>query len=127
MGSQQLLLIVLGVIVVALMVVVGISIVRSYLETSNRDQIIASMYNIGLMAQTYYKKVEAAGGGGGEYTGWSIPAELRNTSIGTFAASVQTSIVNLSCDGIYTGRNGSSVVRVTARVDGSGISITVIN
>lgn len=127
MGSQQLLLIALGVIITGLMVLTGTSIMHAYLESSNREQIIASMYDLGVMAQAYYKKLDAAGGGGGDYRGWNIPTQLRNTAIGTFTATVNASRVNLRCNGKYTGRNGTSVVRVTARVDKNGIRITVVN
>lgn len=127
MGTQQLLLIALGVIVVGLMILVGISVTRSYYESSNREQIIANLYDLGLMAQSYYKKQKTLGGGGAKYTGWSIPRQLRKTDTGTFSASVQAARVNLSCNGKYTGRNGRTVIRVTARVDANGIRITVVN
>ena len=127
MGTQQLLLIALGVIVVGLMVFTGISIMRTYSESSNREQIISNMYDLGLMAQTYYKKNRTLGGGGRTYTGWSIPLQLRNTHTGTFFATVRATRVNLSCNGKYTGKNGRSVVRVTARVDINGIRITIVN
>ena len=127
MGTQQLLLIALGVIVVGLMVFTGISIMRAYSESSNREQIIANMYDLGLMAQTYYKKNSKLGGGGRTYTKWTIPLQLRSTHTGTFTASVQATRVDLSCNGKYTGRNGTSVVRVTARVDINGIRITIVN
>jgi len=87
MGTQQLLLIALGVIVVGLMVFTGISIMRAYSESSNREQIIANIYDLGLMAQTYYKKNRTLGGGR-TYIGWSIPLQLRNTDAGTFTATV---------------------------------------
>lgn len=127
MGSQQLLLIALGVIVAGLMVFAGISITHAYLESSNREQIVANMYDLGLMAQTYYKKHSTAGGGGTTYTGWTIPWEMRNTSAGTFTATVHATRVNLRCNGKYTGRNGTSVVRVTARINDDGIRITIVN
>jgi hypothetical protein len=127
MGTQQLLLIALGVIVVGLTVFAGISIMRAYSESSNREQIIANMYDLGLLAQTYYKKHRTSGGGGRAYTGWTIPQQLRNTPTGTFTAAVQATRVDLSCNGKYTGRNGTSVVRVTTRVDINGIRITVVN
>ncbi len=127
MGAQQLLLIALGAIVAGLMVFTGISIMRAYSESSNREQIIANMFDLGLMAQTYYKKHRTSGGGGGAYTGWSIPRQLRNTPTGTFTSVVRATRVDLSCDGKYIGRNGISVVRVTARVDVNGIRITIVN
>ena len=127
MGTQQILLIALGVIIAGLMFVTGITLLRTYSESSNREQIISNMYDLGIMAQLYYKKHRTAGGGGGAYSGWSIPRQLRNTDAGTFTSSVRATRVNLSCNGKYTGRNGRSVVRVTAVVDNNGIRITVVN
>lgn len=127
MGTQQLLLIALSGIVVGFMVFAGISLVRVYSESSNREQIIVNLFDLGIMAQTYYKKNSTAGGGGETYTGWSIPEQLRNTDAGTFKASVRPNRVTLSCNGKYIGRNGKSVIRVRARVDRNGIKITVVN
>ena len=56
MGTQQLLLIALSGIVVGFMVFAGISLMRVYSESSNREQIIANLFDLGVMAQTYYKK-----------------------------------------------------------------------
>jgi hypothetical protein len=127
MGTQQLLLIAVGVVVVGLMILSGILIMRAYSESSNREQIIANMYDLGLMAQTYYKKHDKAGGGSRTYTGWSIPRQLRSTDAGAFTATVQATRVDLSCNGKAIGRNNTSVVRVTARIDINGIRITVVN
>jgi hypothetical protein len=127
MGSQQLLLIVVGVIVVGLTVYSGINIGRDYMENSNREQIISNLYDIGLMAQQYYKKEASQGGGGKTFTGWVIPQQLRNTQAGTFEAIVTVDAVNLSGSGTVIGRNGITVVRATAKVDQSGIRVTIIN
>ncbi len=107
--------------------VVGINLVKSYSESSNRDQIIAGLNDLAILAQEYYKKETAAGGGGGTYSGWSIPPQLKETEAGNFAAVVHSGGVNLSCNGKYIGRNESTVIRVTARVDDKGIRITVVN
>ncbi|NMB80246.1 MAG: hypothetical protein GYA14_00325, partial [Ignavibacteria bacterium] len=63
MGSQQLLLILVGVIVVGLMVIAGFSVVRTYYETTNRDQLISTLNDLALLAQQHYKKPVAQGGG----------------------------------------------------------------
>ena len=127
MGSQQLLLIVLGIIVVGLMIFAGATMMRSYSESSNREQIIANMYDLGILAEAYFKKTAAAGGGGGSFIGWEIPSQLKNTSAGTFEQSVNDKSVDISCNGKYIGRNETTVVRVTAHIDSDGIRITVIN
>jgi hypothetical protein len=64
MGQQQLLLIVLGVIVVGIAVVVGISLFNANAETSTQDSLVSQGTNLGAMAQQYYKKPVAMGGGG---------------------------------------------------------------
>lgn len=127
MGSQQLLLIVVGIIVVGLMIYAGFNISRDYMENANRDQIISNLYDLGLNAQQYFKKELSQGGGGGTYTGWVIPTQLRNTQSGTFDEVVREDRVDLSGDGNVIGRNGKTNVRVTARVNEDGIKITIVN
>lgn len=127
MGTQQLLLIAVGVIIAGLSIYAGISLVRTYSETSNRDQLISTIYNLGLMAQQHFKKPQVAGGGGGTYSGWSLPRQFRRTDAGTFSATVRTNRVDLSANGTQTGRNQRTVVRVTARVDNNGIRVTIVN
>jgi len=68
MGQQQLLLIVLGVIVVGIAVVVGISLFNANAETSTQDSLVSQGTNLGAMAQQYYKKPVAMGGGGNSFT-----------------------------------------------------------
>ncbi len=70
MGQQQLLLIVLGVIVVGIAVVVGINLFNANAETSTQDSIVSQGTNIGAMAQQYYKKPVAMGGGGNSFVGF---------------------------------------------------------
>lgn len=127
MGSQQLLLIVLGIILVGLAIVAGYSIAKDYLENANREQLISSIYDLGLMAQQHYKKDISVGGGGGTFTGWVIPSQLRSTESGSFNAIVTSSSVNLTAVGKEIGMNGITNVRVNAIVDEKGIKITVVN
>ena len=127
MGSQQLLLTVVGVIVVGLMVYAGYNIGRDYLENANRDQIISTLYDLGLLAQQYYKKDLTQGGGGGTYTGWSIPNSYKTTAAGTFEEVVRAYLVDSNAVGTSIGRNGTAPVHATARVDENGIRVTVLN
>ncbi len=91
MGQQQLLLIVLGVIIVGIAVVVGINLFNANAETSTQDSIVSQGTNIGAMAQQYYKKPVAMGGGGNTFTNGpngtdfedyfnSVPQNLRISS-----------------------------------------------
>jgi len=82
MGQQQLLLIVLGVIIVGIAVVVGINVFTASSYQANRDALTADLTNLAAMAQQYYRKPTALGGGGNKFTGWenTIPASLKRTA-----------------------------------------------
>lgn len=86
MGQQQLLLIVLGVIIVGIAVVVGINLFNANAETSTQDSIVSQGTNIGAMAQQYYKKPKAMGGGGGSFANFEtdvfnkLPQQLVNST-----------------------------------------------
>ncbi len=79
MGQQQLLLIVLGVIIVGIAVVVGINLFNANAEESAKDTIVSEGTNLGAMAQQYFKKPKALGGGGNTFAGFVIPAGLVTT------------------------------------------------
>lgn len=127
MGSQQLLLIVVGVIVIAFMIYAGFNLGADYMENANRDQVVSSLYDLGLLAQQHFKKEVSQGGGAGTYAGWTIPTQLQTTQSGTFREVVRDDRVDLSADGTVIGRNGTTNVRVTARINEDGIKITIIN
>ncbi len=93
MGQQQLLLIVLGVIIVGIAVVVGINLFNANAEESAKDTMVSEGTNLGAMAQQYYKKPVALGGGGNHFTGFGdtpsagspgqiVPANLLTTTYG---------------------------------------------
>jgi hypothetical protein len=89
MGQQQLLLIVLGVIIVGVAIVVGINLFNANSEQAAKDTMVSESTNIGALAQQYYKKPQAMGGGGGDFTSFSIPADLKSPQggYGTYAGS----------------------------------------
>lgn len=90
MGQQQLLLIVLGVIIVGIAVVVGINVFTAQSEESSKDAIVSDCTNLGAMAQQFFRKPTAMGGGGNAFTGWTIPSNLDTTANGTYSASINS-------------------------------------
>ena len=84
MGQQQLLLIVLGVIIVGIAVVVGINVFTASSLNANSDAVIADLTTIASMAQQYYRKPEAMGGGGNSFVGFTIPGTLDTTANGIY-------------------------------------------
>ena len=93
MGQQQLLLIVLGVIIVGIAVVVGINLFNANAEESAKDSIVSQGTNLGAMAQQYYKKPTALGGGGGSFVNWKtkvfdkLPNSLVNSTDASWSSS----------------------------------------
>ncbi|MBR9978005.1 MAG: hypothetical protein KFH87_07950, partial [Bacteroidetes bacterium] len=63
MGTQQLLLIVLGVIIVGIAVVVGINIFGTNAEQANKDAITQDCLRLAAAAQGFYRKPTMLGGG----------------------------------------------------------------
>ncbi|MCL6098377.1 MAG: hypothetical protein M1391_07375 [Bacteroidetes bacterium] len=127
MGQQQLLLIVLGVIIVGIAVVVGINVFTASSTSSNRDAVISDLTNLASMAQTYYRKPTALGGGNNTFTGWTVPAQLDTTGNGTYSATVAAQAVTLVGTGNQTGNNGTSNVQVTMVVGPNTITSTTVN
>lgn len=127
MGSQQILLIIVGVIVIGLMVTSGIRLFSSYMESSNREQLISTVYDLCVLAQQHYKKPREQGGGGNTFTGWVLPRQFRNTASGRITATVRATRVDFTATGKEKGRNGRTNVRVTGRIDANRIRITVTN
>ncbi len=114
MGQQQLLLIVLGVIVVGIAVVVGINLFNANAETSTQDSIVSQGTSLGAMAQQYYKKPRAMGGGGSSFVDfndrvWSnLPPKLISSTDATWAITTPgtaSTIVFTATPLDYTGWN----------------------
>ena len=131
MGQQQLLLIVLGVIIVGIAVVVGINVFTASSVQSNRDAVIADLTNLGSMAQQYYRKPAALGGGGNTFTGWTVPASLQQTPnmSANVALTTGAQTITLVGTGTETGDDGTNKVSVTMNVwaDSMKVNIGALN
>jgi len=125
MGQQQLLLIVLGVIVVGIAVVVGINLFNVNAVSSNRDGVIADLNNLGTMAQQYYRKPTAMGGGGNSFTNWTIPTHTDTTPNGVYTATIADQSITI----VGTGNelNAGTAIKHTATISLDAISITKNN
>jgi len=127
MGQQQLLLIVLGVIVVGIAVVVGINLFNANAVSANRDGVISDLNNLGSMAQQYFRKPTAMGGGGNTFTGFTVPAILDTSPNGVYTTTVTATTVTITGTGNEKGDNGSSGVQHRAVVTSNATTITKLN
>lgn len=129
MGQQQLLLIVLGVIIVGIAVVVGINVFTASAASSNRDAITADLTNLAAMAQQFYRKPVALGGGSNTFTGWTVPKSLEKTAnmSAVVTATVAAQSVTLVAVGTEAGNTSSTNVSVSVEVTPTGITASVVN
>ena len=107
MGQQQLLLIVLGVIIVGIAVVVGINVFTASSLTANNDAVISDVMTIGSMAQQYYRKPAAMGGGGNTFTGFAVPKSLEKTANMSTAVSAAVTATKVTLTAKGTEKNSA--------------------
>ncbi len=123
MGQQQLLLIVLGVILVAFAIVVGIRLFAVNSIEANKDALVLDSINLATMAQQYYHKPIGMGGGGKSFTGWDIPTVLKSNEDGSFEAVINRNEVVIKGTGVQKELNGDEI---TVQVTVTSNSFTVL-
>ena len=129
MGQQQLLLIVLGVIIVGIAVVVGINIFSASSSNANRDAVISDLTNLAAMAQQYFRKPVAMGGGGNSFVGFTtdkIPTKLLANQNGKYSISTAGTATSIAFTAVgkEVGYDGSDSIRVTMVVAPDEITST---
>lgn len=90
MGQQQLLFIMLGIIIVGIAIAVGINLFRANAIEQKRNNVIGECVNLAAMAQQFYLKPNAYGGGNNSFLNWEIPDELVTTANGRYEITGQT-------------------------------------
>lgn len=126
MGQQQLLLIVLGVIIVGIAIVVGITLFRANAVQANRDAIVSDLQHLAFTAQQYYKKPAILGGGGNSFIGYSIPDGLSSNANGTITLT-SVAATQVVFTGIGTEKNDAGqAVEFRATVTNGSITTVLV-
>ncbi|PJA96362.1 MAG: hypothetical protein CO129_06935 [Ignavibacteriales bacterium CG_4_9_14_3_um_filter_34_10] len=84
MGQQQLWYILLGLIVVAIAVSLGIVLYREHAIDQKRNNVINDCVHLAAIAQQYYLKPREYGGGGKSFNHWEIPNVLVTNANGHY-------------------------------------------
>ncbi len=141
MGTQQILLIVLSVIIVGIAVAVGTMMFNAHSITSNRQAVVGNMNSFAASAFSFYRTPLEQGGGGnswssdvddiGVWMGYSYdkPTNTITTVNGTFVLSINGTKLTILGTGNEIGTNGSTNVQGQTVADASDFSIvtTIIN
>ena len=123
MGQQQLLLIVLGTIIVGVAIVVGINVFSAQSEESTKDAIVNDCTTLGAMAQQYFRKPTAMGGGSTSFAGWAIPDALDTTANGTYAITQAGDFADVEITGTPHSTSGYDWTIVTTVTPTQVVSI----
>lgn len=116
MGQQQLLLIVLSVIIVAIAVITGINMFQQNAQSFKRDQMINEAMTISADARKFWFLPLRSGGGGNSFLNYRIPEGL---SVSETAIYSLTDVTAGSLKIVGTDRNrqmGSDAVTITVVV-----------
>jgi Tfp pilus assembly protein PilE len=137
MGQQQLLLIILGVIVVGIAVVVGITMFQDNAISANRDAVTNDLVNLGARAQQYYRRPTSLGGGSNSFqgigtdmtklvNGATVTAASWINPNGTYTISSAGSQTSIQLDGKGTEKIAGTPVEVTCTVYPDSLTTTVV-
>lgn len=130
MGSQQLLLIVLAMVVVGIAVTVGIIMFNDHSSAQNRDQVANDLVHASSKAQSYKRRPRLLGGGGGSFSGFTIQMVFSTPTNmnGTYTlASVAPEQVIMEGVGNTTGYDGAQPVKVSIVVFQDSMDVNEVN
>ncbi len=127
MGTQQILLIVLSVIIVGVAVAVGIQMFNTQAVNSNRQAIVGDLQTLGAQVMQYYRTPTSQGGGGssiavGEddalygFMGWADASDTTDTGVFSLTTIAATNVIEIVGVGTETGNNGTAGVQATLTV-----------
>jgi len=134
MGTQQLLLIVVGVVIVGIMIAVGLFMFRDQAAATARDSISNDLVALATASQKYYRRPSTFGGGGNSFGGLTMNKLTTKPSNAngdytlspdpTPASATSITIVGV---GKELGNNGSSDVMLTMTVMADSILLVTNN
>jgi hypothetical protein len=112
-GTQQILLIVLSVIIVGVAVGVGISMFSTQATNSNRQAIISELQNFGATAMQYYKTPSSMAGGGAGTPGFGANLTAAKAGVGLTMGFLTAGTLT-DDTGVFTlGWTSASVITIT--------------
>ena len=145
MGTQQLLLIVLGVVIVGIAIAIGVTLFKSNAQSSNRDQLINDLENLAWRAQAYYRRPTTMAGGGNDFGGYYLMSIDTGNDNGSYSVSAteptsptyvpgDTTMISGSAQTIYiigcgkaVGNDGTDAVKAYITVNHNTQDITILN
>jgi len=125
MGQQQILLIILAMVLVAIALIIGLNLFDSQLENSNRDAVVLDLNRISGFANQYFAKSKEQMGGEKSFIGFEIPVSMENTVNGTYSI-VSTQETTILLQGVGTVEVGDEFVTYQMLVKSNDVTTNKI-
>lgn len=110
MGQQQLLLVILGVILVAFAIAIGLTLFSAQAIQANKTAIFNDLNQIAAYANHYRVSTTSMGGGQGSYSGFKIPVTMTFTENAAFGATATATTVTITAKSLMDSLNTITVV-----------------
>jgi hypothetical protein len=117
MGQQQLLLIIVGVLIVAIGIVVGLQMFAAGSITANRDSMVNDINIIASSAQQHYVRPISLGGGAGTFNGYNPPERLRRTGNGEYRVDGDGNVLEIVGESV---QHENVVINLTLTISEDG-------
>ncbi len=107
---------------------VGINLNTVQSRESNRDAVYAGCVNLAALAQQYYRKPAAMGGGGQSFIGFSIPNSLETNVNGTYSIeNIESQTLSIVGIGIENGNDDETPIKIVMLISPNGIENIIVN
>ncbi|MBI9072666.1 MAG: hypothetical protein JEY94_13770 [Melioribacteraceae bacterium] len=128
MGSQQLVIYTIVIIMVVIFITQGYSYYLSYEQNSNRDQLLSQINILINSAKEFQKKHSDLGGGSGVYESWQPNSKLQLAEIGTIRYKIYSNRINFLGVGVIKGQNTDEKVIVHVKLrDDKKTFVNILN
>jgi hypothetical protein len=128
MGSQQMLLLIVGVLMIGLMISIGVIMFGDSSAAANRDAIANDLSALASRAQVYQKKPRCLGGGGNSFVGFSLAHTAQSNQNGSYAVSdAAGGQVTIEGVGVEQGYDRVHPVKVAVQVRADSILVSDLN
>lgn len=110
MGQQQLLLVILGVMLVAFAIAIGLTLFSAQAIQANKTAIYNDLNQIAAYANHYRVTTTSMGGGQGSYAGFKIPVTMTFTENASFVSVSTPLTVTITAKSLMDSVNTITVV-----------------
>ena len=98
---QRILLLVVSFILISIAIAIGLRFFGSNSAASNKDALVNDISYLAAGALKYRMRIGTMGGGGGVYTGYTIPNKFATNKDGTFSAVVKPQSILFTANSAY--------------------------